>query len=111
MISPERIAEITALAEGLQINDCKLSGRKLEDAADALCRAAATTLTELLAEREAMVARGAELEGAVVAVVDAIRDYLPPDGIDAQECLNRIIGAIDNPIINHIIAEIENGPA
>lgn len=46
---------------------------------------------------------------ALLTVVDAVRDYLPPDGIDVQECLNRIIGATDNPIINPIIAELENG--
>ena len=51
------------------------------------------------------------LEEVLLAVVNAVRDYLPPDGIDAQECLNRIIGATDNPTINPIIAEIENGRA
>lgn len=62
-----------------------------------------------LAHHEAEIA--AAVERALMAVVDAVRDYLPPDGIDAQECLNRIIGATDNPEINPIIAEIENGRA
>lgn len=46
---------------------------------------------------------------AILAVVAATRAYLPPDGIDAQECLNRILAATDNPTINPIILEAENG--
>jgi hypothetical protein len=46
---------------------------------------------------------------ALLAVVSAVRDYLPPDGINQHECLNRVIGATDNPTINPFIAEIENG--
>jgi hypothetical protein len=44
---------------------------------------------------------------ALLAVVEATRAYLPPDGISAQECLNRILSATDNPTINPIIREIE----
>ena len=44
---------------------------------------------------------------AVLAVVDATRAYLPPDGIDAKECLSRILAATDNPTINPIIMEAE----
>ncbi|GMM94183.1 hypothetical protein [Qipengyuania sp. MTN3-11] len=54
---------------------------------------------------------GLMLREALRAVVDAVRDYLPPDGIDAQECLNRIIAATDNPEINPVIAEIIDGRA
>lgn len=49
------------------------------------------------------------LEAAILAVVHATRAYLPPDGITAQECISLILGATDNPTINPIIAEIENG--
>lgn len=55
---------------------------------------------------EAEVAR---LREAVLAVVDATRAYLPPGGIDAQECVNRILSATDNPAINPLILEAENG--
>lgn len=43
---------------------------------------------------------------ALLAVVNATRAYLPPDGIDAQECLNRILAVTDNPEINPIIAQL-----
>lgn len=49
------------------------------------------------------------LEGALLAVVHATRAYLPPDGIDAQECINRILAATDNKKITPLIMEIENG--
>ena len=55
--------------------------------------------------------RIAALEAAVYAVVEATRAYLPPDGIDAKECLSRILGATDNPTINPTIAEIDRGRA
>jgi hypothetical protein len=32
---------------------------------------------------------------ALLKVLDAVRDYLPPDGIDVQAAMNRIIGAVD----------------
>jgi hypothetical protein len=53
----------------------------------------------------------AEMAKALMAVVNATRAYLPPDGIDAQECLNRILGATDNATINPIIFEIERAAA
>ena len=59
--------------------------------------------------RMAYERNAAAMSRALVAVVNATRAYLPPDGIDAQECLNRILAATDNPEINPIIAEIENG--
>lgn len=49
----------------------------------------------------------AELLEALLAVVAATRAYLPPDGIDAQECINRILAATENPRINPIIREME----
>lgn len=48
---------------------------------------------------------------ALLSVVAATRAYLPPDGIDAQECLNRILAATDNPTINAVIRELEDGRA
>ena len=48
------------------------------------------------------------LRTALLAVVAATRAYLPPDGIDAQECLNRILAATDNPTINPYILEAEH---
>lgn len=51
------------------------------------------------------------LEDALLAVVEATRAYLPPDEIDAKECLSRILEATDNPSINPIIFEIEDRAA
>jgi hypothetical protein len=51
------------------------------------------------------------LEDAVIAVVEATRAYLPPDGIDAQECISRILEATDNSAINPVIFEIEGRAA
>ena len=44
---------------------------------------------------------------ALLAVVNATRAYWPPDGISEQECINRILEAIDNPKINPVIAAWE----
>lgn len=46
---------------------------------------------------------------ALLAVVNATRAYLPPDGINAQECVSRILAATDNQIINPVIMEAEHG--
>lgn len=46
---------------------------------------------------------------ALLGVVNATRAYLQPDGIDAQECISRILQATDGPPICHIIKEIERG--
>jgi hypothetical protein len=56
------------------------------------------------AEREIVA-----LRGAVMTVLDAVRDYLPPDGITAHECLTRVIGAVDNPTITPLVHAIERG--
>lgn len=34
-------------------------------------------------------------ETALLKVLDAVQQYLPPDGIDAKEALNRIIAVVD----------------
>lgn len=49
----------------------------------------------------ALAGRDALFE-AIRAVQDATADYLPPDGISAQECLNRILTAVDNPTISAV---------
>lgn len=41
-----------------------------------------------------------EVLTALDAVVAATGAYLPPDGIDKDECINRILQATDNPRIN-----------
>ena len=44
---------------------------------------------------------------ALLAVVDATRAYLPPDGISESECISRIIEATDNFSITPIILAAE----
>jgi hypothetical protein len=54
------------------------------------------------------------LEEAILAICAAIDEYVPPDGIDANECISRIFNATDNPKINPVIfsarAALENKP-
>jgi hypothetical protein len=57
----------------------------------------------------ALTAERDRLVEAILAVVNATRAYLRPDGIDAEECISRILEATDNPTINPIILEAENG--
>jgi hypothetical protein len=33
-------------------------------------------------------------------IIEAARDYLPPDGLDKDEFITRVLEAIDNPRIN-----------
>jgi hypothetical protein len=56
---------------------------------------------------KAAVAAITPLAVALLAVLDAVRDYLPPDGISASDCLSRVIGAVDNPAIR----SLEDGAA
>lgn len=56
-----------------------------------------------------VVERVAAIEEALLAVVSATRRYLPLDGIGVTDFVSLVIGTIDNPKINPIIAEIENG--
>ena len=48
------------------------------------------------AAEQPQAAEIARLRTAVMEVLAAVRDYLPPDGISKDECLNRVIGAVDN---------------
>ena len=43
-----------------------------------------------------LIAAVPELHAAVAAVIDATRDYLPPDGITKDEFISRVIEATDN---------------
>lgn len=69
-------------------------------------KARATTAERDLAEVRAEVER---LKKAVSAATDATAAYLPPDGISASECISRILGATDNPEINAIMLEKNDG--
>ena len=40
-------------------------------------------------------------------VLSAVQDYLPPDGIDVQDTMNRIIGAVDPWPVESIAAPAE----
>lgn len=51
----------------------------------------------------------AQLAKVVLEVLSAVRDYLPPDGISAKDCLSRVIGAVDNRDINPLIEKLEHG--
>ena len=46
---------------------------------------------------------------ALLEVVDAMRDYIVPDGISAEAFASRVIAAMDNPEINPVIRELEHG--
>ncbi len=50
-----------------------------------------------------LIAAAPTMESALLEVLDAVRDYLPPDGISVEEAMNRIIGAVDNPTINPVL--------
>jgi hypothetical protein len=50
-----------------------------------------------------------EARAALMPVVDAVRAFLPPDGISADEFISRVIAATDNPTVNPVIARLEHG--
>ena len=43
------------------------------------------------------------LKDTVIKILTAVREYLPPDGISKDECLSRVIGAVDNAEINKVM--------
>lgn len=55
-----------------------------------------------------LIAAAPELYAAVAAVIGAVRDYLPPDGIKQDEFINRVIAATDNPQIVAALQQIES---
>lgn len=57
-------------------------------------------------ERDAnarLIATAPDLYDAVAAVIDATRDYLPPDGITKEEFISRVIAATDTPRMAEIM--------
>lgn len=59
----------------------------------------------LARERDRLVREAAPtMLKAIMEAVDAMRAYLPPDGIDGAEFISRVIGALDNPDIYPIVA-------
>jgi len=72
--------------------------------------AEARALAAFLREAVARTADADTLKKAVSATTDATASYLPPDGIDASECISRILAATDNPEINAIMLEKCNVP-
>lgn len=61
------------------------------------------------AETQAAEAKLDEMRQALEAVTDATSSYLPPDGISAHECINRVLAATDNPEINAVMIGERNG--
>jgi len=51
--------------------------------------------------------RAARLVEVINEVTAATSDYLPPDEIDAQECLSRILAATDNAEVVKLLGEVE----
>lgn len=50
-----------------------------------------------------LIAASPDLYEAVAAVIDATRDYLPPDGITKEEFISRVIAATDTPRMAEIM--------
>lgn len=79
-----------------------------DDATATVIEAAPALIAAARRARE-LEAENAKWRAAVMSVVAATRAYLPPDGIDTQECLNRILEATDNREINSLILEEDDG--
>lgn len=47
------------------------------------------------------------MAAAVMEVLKAVREHLPPDGISKEDLIDRVIGAIDNAEINPVIEVLE----
>lgn len=67
----------------------------------------ATRSKDFRERRKAKLARYDAVESAFMDTLRAVRAYLPPDGINAQTFINRVIWIVDNPEINPHIAAIE----
>ena len=50
-----------------------------------------------------MTEREAELVAAIEKTIEALRAFLPPDGLSAKECVSRILAAVDNPKVNEAV--------
>jgi hypothetical protein len=95
--------------EGAQTDAARITQREAADAIQALQAEnerikadfdlVADSCVAAQAKCDALAAKLATLEAderqPLSVVLVAVRDYLPPNGITAQECLNRIISAVD----------------
>ena len=75
----------------------RAAGDRLEQLEEARVRIAAGEEA-----REALIGRTAALQeelaakdATLTAITKAVREYLPPDGISAKECLSRILEVLD----------------
>jgi hypothetical protein len=68
---------------------------------------AAVNATSALSTESLEAGAVGKMAEALLAVIDATRDYLPPDGISKDECIGRILQATDNAELFHIIRELE----
>lgn len=50
-----------------------------------------------------LIASAPELHAAATAIIAAIRDYLPPDGITKDAFISRVVAAMDNERIVEIM--------
>ncbi len=69
----------------------------------------AMTASEAKAAIGFLSERVGRLERAVLAVADAVAEYLPPDGISRDDLISRVIFATDNPQINPVIEDLRHG--
>jgi len=107
--NPVAMREVLALArqaEALQqeVDSLKQTRQHSREASAALHDA----FMEERKRVEALQRENAELAKSLLEVLNAVRDYLPPDGISAGDCLSRVIGAVDNSGINPLIKKLEN---
>jgi hypothetical protein len=84
-----------------------LSLRKPHTGANARRIVAAVNATSALSTESLEAGAVGKMAEALLAVIDATRDYLPPDGISKDECIGRILQATDNAELFHIIRELE----
>ncbi len=86
--------------EGVYLDDCVHSVSKAAGRADIICLSPSHEDYELSAAmwdaNARLIAAAPELYEAVAAVINATRDYLPPDGITKEEFISRVIAATDN---------------
>lgn len=67
---------------------------------DDICRNNSNTILTALRDQGAM-------REALTECVDAMRDWIVPDGISGEDAMGRIVGALDNPKINPIILGLD----
>ena len=71
------------------------------------CQSPAELLVRVEDYIDAASERAARLVEVINEVTAATSDYLPPDEIDAQECLSRILAATDNAEVVKLLGEVE----